>query len=113
MQYGGIVTADDLFGVVAIEPLSAFIPEQDIAFQVVANNGELGGKLQDVFEQIEGLLGGGYHLSVKEVRFHGKFKTLYGTGETIRFSVETSAKDISRMGICTGKHWREAVSKWD
>src|SRR5256885_11479967 len=104
MQYGGIGTADDLFGVVAIEPLSAFIPEQDVAFQVAANNGELRRNLQHIFDEIEGLFGGGYHLSVKEMRFHGKFKTLYGTGETIRFSVETSAKDISRMGICTGKH---------
>src|SRR5438105_4505716 len=115
MQYGGIGTADDLFRVIAIEPLSAFIPEQDVTFQVAANDGELGGKLQHVFDEVERLFGGGYHPSVKEVRFQGKFVTRYGTrgqSDSLREAQQkTYRKGASAQENTSGKRYQNGIDE--
>lgn len=44
--------AVDFLGIVAVQPAGAFVPGNDLSFQVAADNGVFGGCLQDIPQEV-------------------------------------------------------------
>lgn len=71
VQDGRVALADDLVRLVAVEAPRAFVPQKDVAVEVLADHRVFGGGLEDVRDEIDGAVGIADQAGIEEFRRDG------------------------------------------
>src|SRR5258708_6253009 len=80
MQDGRVFPADHLLRLIAVKTARAFVPQQDFSVEILADDGILGGGLEDIADEVERLLRGAHDCAVE--KFGSHVRSLSATCET-------------------------------
>ena len=65
--------AEDFLGLVAVQPPGSLVPQEDRAVEAFADDGIVGGRLEDADDELQRVLGAASHEGgVEEHGFHGR-----------------------------------------